>query len=385
MLLISKDISKNKIDKKILKKSEGLYRKIFETSPNMIILINDNGEIIDINTQTLEFLHLKNKNIIGKDIEELSFIPVEIIQNLKKKFRKLLDNGYINSIELKLESLNSGTKWMSIQGSTVPLKNETLIQLIIQDITTKKKAEFLIKQQVKKLQDLDQKKTDFVNRASHELKTPIASIYGACQLLFELYKDELNEEASDLLNIALRSGARLKNLVYNLFDVSKIDAYNFKLTKHRIDLIKIFRDCIDDLSYLINTNQLKLSLDCPKEIYIIVDEFKIEEVISNILMNSIKNTSSGGKISCNLRKKDSYIEVAIKDTGIGITKEEMKKLFTKFGKIERRGLDVEIDNEGSGLGLYLSKKIINLHGGQIWAESEGRNKGTKIIFTLPLN
>ncbi len=385
MLLISKDISKNKIDRQILRKPEGLYRKLFETSPNMIILINKHGEIIDINTQTLEFLHLEKKYIIGKDIGELSFIPVEILQNLKKKFRELLDNGYINSIELKLESLRNETKWMSIQGSIVQVKNETLIQLIIHDITTRKKAEFLIKQEVKKLKDLDQKKTDFVNRASHELKTPISSIYAACQLLYELYKDELNEEASDLLEIALRSGARLKNLIYNLFDVSKIDSYNFKLTKHRIDLTKIFRDCIEDLSYLINNNRLKLSLDCPKEIFIVVDQFKIEEVISNILMNSIKNTPSGGKIFCNLKRKDNYIEVSIKDTGIGITKEEMKKLFTKFGKIERRSLDVEIDNEGSGLGLYLSKKIITLHEGQIWAESEGRNKGTKIIFTLPLN
>lgn len=378
-------MGKKKIDKQILRKPEEVYRKLFETSPNMIILIDNNREIIDINTQTLEFLHLEKKNIIGKDIGELSFIPVEILQNLKKKFRKLLDNGYINSIELKLESLRNETKWMSIQGSIVQVKNETLIQLIIHDITTRKKAEFLIKQEVKKLKDLDQKKTDFVNRASHELKTPISSIYAACQLLYELYKDELNEEASDLLEIALRSGARLKNLIYNLFDVSKIDSYNFKLTKHRIDLTKIFRDCIEDLSYLINNNRLKLSLDCPKEIFIVVDQFKIEEVISNIFMNSIKNTPSGGKIFCNLKRKDNYIEVSIKDTGIGITKEEMKKLFTKFGKIERRSLDVEIDNEGSGLGLYLSKKIITLHEGQIWAESEGRNKGTKIIFTLPLN
>ncbi|MFX1313075.1 MAG: sensor histidine kinase, partial [Promethearchaeota archaeon] len=239
--------------------------------------------------------------------------------------------------------------------------------------------------EVKKLQNLDQKKTEFVNRASHELKTPISSIYGACQLLFELYRDELNEEASELLNIALRSGARLKHLIYNLFDVSKIDDYSFKLTKHRIELIKIFKDCIEDLSYLINTNWLKFSLDCPKEIYIVADEFKIEEVISNIFMNSVKNTPPGGKISCKVKKKEKYIEVVIKDTGIGITTEEMKKLFTKFGKIERRGLNVEIDNEGSGLGLYLTKKIINLHGGRIMAESEGRNRGTKIIFTLPLN
>ncbi len=385
MLLISKDISKNKIDKQILRKLEGVYRKLFESSPNMIILIDSNAEIIDINTQTLEFLNLEKDIIIGKDISELSFIPAEILQNLKKKFRKLLNNGYINSIELKLESLRNETKWMNIQGSIVQVKNKTLIQLIIQDITTRKKAEFLIRKEVKKLKDLDQKKTDFVNRASHELKTPISSIYGACQLLYKLYKDELNEEASELLKIALRSGARLKNLIYNLFDVSKIDSYNFKLTKHRIDLTKIFRDCIEDLSYLINNNRLKVSLDCPKEIFIVVDQFKIEEVISNILMNSIKNTPSGGKIFCNLKRKDNYIEVSIKDTGIGITKEEMKKLFTKFGKIERRSLNVEIDNEGSGLGLYLSKKIITLHEGQIWAESEGRNKGTKIIFTLPLN
>ncbi|MFX1574378.1 MAG: ATP-binding protein [Promethearchaeota archaeon] len=384
MSLISKDISKHKIDKQIQKKPEELYRKLFETSPNMIILINNQGEIIDLNTKTLEFLNLEKENVIGKDLEALSFIPAEMYHNLKKKFRKILEKRSIDSIELQLENLGTGRKWISTQGSLVQLKDENLIQLTIQDITTKKKAEFLIKEQVKKLQELDQKKTDFVNRASHEIKTPIASIYGACQLLYELYKDDLNEEASELLNIALRSGARLKHLIYNLFDVSKIDAYQFKLTKHRMDLITIFKECINDLSYLINTNSLQVSLDCPKELYIVADEFKIEEVILNILMNSIKNTPSGGSIFCHIRKKEKYVEVSVKDTGIGITKNEIKKLFTKFGKLERRGIKVKIDSEGSGLGLYLSKKIINLHEGQIWAESEGRNKGTTIIFTLPL-
>jgi signal transduction histidine kinase len=109
---------------------------------------------------------------------------------------------------------------------------------------------------------------------------------------------------------------------------------------------------------------------------------RIEQVITNLLTNAIKNTPKKGIIKINLEEKDDKVYFKIIDTGIGLTEKEMENLFLKFGKIERYGQKMDVDIEGSGLGLYISKEIIDMHGGQIWVESAGRGMGSTFYFKL---
>ena len=112
----------------------------------------------------------------------------------------------------------------------------------------------------------------------------------------------------------------------------------------------------------------------------------MEQVIINLLSNAIKNSPPDGEVNVSLKKNDDWIEFIVYDTGIGLTKEEMNSLFTRFGKIERFGEGFEyLDIQGSGLGLFIVKEIVNLHGGEIKAFSDGRNKGAKFIVRLPIN
>ena len=111
---------------------------------------------------------------------------------------------------------------------------------------------------------------------------------------------------------------------------------------------------------------------------------QMHQAISNLISNAIKYTPPDGTIEIESEIKDSLIIISIKDSGIGLTKEEKDRLFTQFGKIERYGQGLDIISDGSGLGLYISKKIVELHGGKIWVESEGRNKGSTFYFTLPI-
>jgi signal transduction histidine kinase len=136
--------------------------------------------------------------------------------------------------------------------------------------------------------------------------------------------------------------------------------------------------------YLVNQRKLNLKLEIRDEIYIKIDKIRIEHVILNLLSNAIKNTPPNGNINIKLFKKQNWVEIAIIDSGIGLTREEMDRMFTQFGKIERYGEGLEfIDIQGSGLGLYISKEIIDLHKGQIIAESAGRNKGSTFRVKLP--
>lgn len=118
------------------------------------------------------------------------------------------------------------------------------------------------------------------------------------------------------------------------------------------------------------------------EDFLDIDRLRFRQVLTNIISNAIKNTPQNGEIFLNLVEKAEYTDISVKDTGVGLTEKEMEKLFEKFGKIERYGMDLGVDIEGSGLGLYISKEIVELHGGQIFVESVGRNKGS--TFTIRL-
>ena len=115
-----------------------------------------------------------------------------------------------------------------------------------------------------------------------------------------------------------------------------------------------------------------------------LDKERIYEVISNLLINAIKYTPVGGQITINSTKKDNSYIISVKDNGIGLTKEERNQLFKQFGKIERYGQGWDVGIEGTGLGLYICKEIVDLHGGEIWVQSAGRNKGSTFYFSLPI-
>ena len=272
--------------------------------------------------------------------------------------------------------------WIHYQNSVINLDGTILVESIVHNITEKKLAEELIKKENKKLMELSKMKTDLISRVSHELKTPLNSIYGGSQILLNLHKDSMCSEALEFIEMINKGGRRLKSLIENLLDISRIESNKLSLNLQKENLIEIMKECIDDIKYMLSGRQLNLELNFKNTIYIEVDKLRIEQVITNLVSNAIKNTPSYGTISLNLKEANDSIYIEVKDTGVGLTEEDMDKLFKKFGKIERYGQKLEIDTEGSGLGLFISKQIIDLHGGAIWVESEGRNKGSKFIIRL---
>ncbi len=239
----------------------------------------------------------------------------------------------------------------------------------------------------------DKMQKEFINVASHELRTPIQPILGLAEVLYAKIKDT---EQCQLLDTITRNAKRLQRLTDDILDVTKIESQSLKLNKERFNLNDIITNTIDDM--LLNrefknkkndnySDYIKL-LYTPKDIFVEADRTRIAQVIYNLLSNAIKFTKEG-TITITTEKKDNNQEVvvSIKDTGIGISSEMLPKLFSKFASKSY---------QGTGLGLFICKSIIESHGGKIWAENNNNNnnnnnnsianrkKGSTFYFTLPL-
>ncbi len=381
-LYISRDITERKKAEKALKESEEKYRSLYENSPNAVVLTNEKGLILDINSSAERILGYKREDIIGKNYTEFNMVTYDQISTIKNKYKDLLNGIKPKSIELQIKRKNGNISWISFQSSMIKIDKEIIIESICQDITKKKKAENLIIEENKRLMELNKIKNEFISRASHELKTPITSIYGGSQILMELYKDQTCSDAIEFIELINRGGKRLKLLVDNLLDASRIDSDKLRLNLQSENITQIIRDSTIEIRYLAYKRNIIIEQHLPETVNIVVDKIRIEQVITNLISNAIKNTPRKGIILLVLEDKPDSVLFKVKDSGIGLTEKEMDKLFRKFGKIERIGPKMDIDIEGSGLGLYISKEIIDLHGGNIWVESEGRNKGATFYFKL---
>jgi PAS domain S-box-containing protein len=381
-LLISRDITERKKSEKLLMESEEKYRNLYKNSPNAVLLSDKNGLILDMNSSAERILGYNKSEMIGRNYLEFNLVTSDQVSVIKTMYKKLLNGVKPKPTEFQIKKKNGNMAWIFFQNSMFKLDNEIIIESIAQDITDKKKAENLIIEENKRLLELNKMKSELISRVSHELKTPITSIFGGTQILLELYKDQTRTEAIEFIELINRGGKRLKILIENLLDASRIESEKLKLNLQKENIVDIVKNCINDNRILASKRNIILELNLPEVVTIVIDKIRIEQVITNLLSNAFKNTPKKGIIRIKLEEKDNAVYFKIKDTGIGLTKKEMEKLFTKFGKIERYGQKMDVDIEGSGLGLYISKEIVDLHGGHIWVESEGRNEGSTFYIKL---
>jgi len=383
--LISDITEKFELEQKV-KASENRYRNLIESVPFSIALIDQKGIVTYCNPATENLLGYSEEELIGNEFRKLPAINPKYLPMMLERFKKVIKGETLPPFDVELYKKDGSLIWISYQTSLVKLGNDFLIQAVLNDITERKKANLLIQEEVLKLKELDQIRKDLISRVSHELKTPLVSVCGASELLLELFKDETKKDTIELIEMIEKGGTRLKHLVDNLLDITRIEYNKFELEKDMVNLSEVLTDCAKEMMYLIRIRKIELILDIPDKLDVKVDKIRIEQVVLNLLSNAIKNTPPSGKIVMKLSKKRKWAEFAIKDTGIGLTREEMDRLFTRFGKIERYGEGLEyIDIQGSGLGLYISKEILDLHEGYIWAESEGMDKGCTFTIKLPIN
>ena len=234
----------------------------------------------------------------------------------------------------------------------------------------------------KRLQELDQVKTDFVSVAAHQLRTPLTGIKWSYLALLDQGTGQLNEEQKKIVDQGLENINYTIDLINDLLNTARLDEGKTELNFVEQPIAPIIKEIISQLEPLIKEKNIELDADLPPESAppLPVDKEKISIVFDNIMSNAVKYTPSGGKITLRHMRKDHQIQFKIKDTGIGIPEKDFSKIFSKFFRSKNA---VSFQTSGSGLGLYVAKNIVEKHGGTIELESR-EGEGTTIIFTLPI-
>jgi len=230
----------------------------------------------------------------------------------------------------------------------------------------------------------NQAKSDFLASMSHELRTPLTSILGLSEVLQEEYFGKLNSKQKQYLNDIQESGQHLLLLINDILDIAKIEAGKMELELGPVVVKELLENSLIMIKEKAGKHNIKLDVDLAPEIKglkIQADERKLKQIIFNLLSNAVKFTPDGGRIQLGASCEDGKLAVAVTDTGIGISLEKQEKVFQEFYQVEAGLRD---KTPGTGLGLPLSRKMVEMHGGEIWCESEGEGKGSRFVFTIPL-
>ena len=233
-----------------------------------------------------------------------------------------------------------------------------------------------------KLTQLDHLKDEFVSLASHELRTPMTAIKSYLWMALSGRGGELSEKQKFYLDRAYGSTTRLIKLVNDMLNVSRIESGRITIELKEVNMSQLITEVIEEVKPRSDEMGVALKLTPGSVSNVVADSDKIKEVVINLIGNSIKFTPRGGLITIFLEQKDGFILTHVADTGVGLTAENISKLFQKFALIKDSYQTNKPDNQGTGLGLYICKSIIELHGGKIWAASEGTNHGTTMTFSL---
>jgi len=373
-VILATAITQRKLAEEALKRSEEKYRELINTSIDGIISMDQNMRIIIWNQGAEKILGYKEKEILGKPVVMLT--PEK---NKKKaedtltKLFKINGNGDSNRItETGLLRKNGTVVPVEISLSKRKVEENYLITGIIRDITERKEAE-------EKLRQIDKMKSEFLSNVSHELRTPLQSIGGFAKLILEGKVPDA-ETQEEFLQIIDRESQQLGILINSLLDMSRLESGRFQINKRLLPLRDTFIDSIKIFHSLARDKDVSLDEDIPEILpEVEVDAERLRQVIVNLMSNAIKFSDPGGSVTAKLETRNGELLFQVKDGGIGIDKKAMSHLFERFYRAEDK-----LARGGTGLGLFISKQIIEAHGGRIWAESK-LGEGSTFSFTLPLN
>jgi len=227
---------------------------------------------------------------------------------------------------------------------------------------------------------IEQMKNEFIASVSHELKTPLTIIKEATDLVVDEIPGKIVEGQRDILTTAQENIDRLSNIINSLLDISRIESGKLKLYTKPVNMSELIKNTVSDFKYLAEQKGILLDYKVTQDkVDISCDADKIRQVLVNLIFNALKFTSQDGRIKVICNENGNEVIVSVQDTGIGISEENIPRLFDRFIQFGREPGPGE---KGTGLGLAISKGIVELHKGRVWVESK-LNKGSEFYFSLP--
>lgn len=361
--------------------NEQKYRNIYDGSNDLYCTIDNKGLILNCNESFANNLHSTKRDLIGKII--FDNLAERSIYDMNMTFATWISTGTTIDREIWFRR-SDGTAFPTLLNMSNLYDSHGVLvgcSITMKDITAQKTVSDQLESALTELRRTEKLKDEFLAMVSHELKTPLVPIIGYCDILAAEKLGTLNDEQKKRIQILHESGLRLRRIINDILDVQKITLGQISLNKQLYNMRDIVRDTIENFIPSLEEKHITIKLNEKNETNCVCDKGRIEQVLGNLLRNSIDFCSAGGKIIIHLSSDDTNGKIIVEDNGAGIPKEKIEKLFVKFYQIDTSSTR---EHGGTGLGLSICKGIIENHGGKIWAESEGKDKGTQIHIELPL-
>lgn len=292
-------------------------------------------------------------------------------------FRK--NNDLKNALENQRELCREITTDKLLLESELIKRTKQLhdIELALEIKVEERTAQLL--NELSRLKEINITKDEFIRIVSHELRTPMDAMRGNIDMILKGETGNISEKTREYLLDVLLASDRLVKIVNDMLQISRIESRKMKYNLQELDIKEIIETIVRNFESIAKNKKIDLHLNVKEKLpKIFADLDKLFQIFDNLLNNALKFTHSGS-ILISAHQKNDFIIIELKDTGLGFTKEEEPKLFSKFPEI-----DIGISEKGTGLGLYISKELISKMGGEIWAFSEGRGKGATFSFSIPL-
>ncbi|MFQ5848925.1 MAG: PAS domain S-box protein [Candidatus Methylomirabilales bacterium] len=389
-----------------LRQSEARFRSLVETTSDWVWEVDPTGVYTYASPKVKELLGYEPADIIGKRLFDL--MPPDEAQRATTFFQDIVrsrkpfasfENTNLHKDGHRVVLETSGIPILDASGNLVGYRG------IDRDITERKRLEQEIRDR-ECLQDILRFKSEFVANVSHELRTPLNSIIGFSELLTQRIPGELNAKQVKYLNHILVSAQHLLALIIDILDLSKAEAGRIELEPEVFYLSDAVETTLTTVRPQASKKQIALTSDiAPESTTITADPLRFNQIMYNLLSNAVKFTQAGGTVTVSARRvhgsrftvhgrdetdhdhsstsharDGDFIEISVKDTGIGISPEDQEKLFQEFSQVGGKHASREY---GTGLGLALTKKLVELHGGRIGVESAGEGTGSTFFFTMP--
>ena len=356
-------------ERKQMEEELNLKAQLLDATTDLIHVTDVNRNILYVNEASCRSLGYSRDELMGHHISEFAVglelpkIPMPEKGEAFVEERRTLEVTHIRKDKTAVP--------MEVNASVINWGGKKVNLAVVRDITERKEAE-------NALRELDRMKSEFIANISHELRTPLHSIRGFTKLMLQDKVAE-PEVQKEFLTIIDDQSKNLEELINNLLDVSRLESGRFKIQKHRLLIKDVISAAVGSFYTIASEKGITINTDTPEALpEVEADGERLKQVLNNLLSNAIKFSNGGSRVTVRSETKNGELMVRVSDQGIGIPEEAMKHLFERFYRAKdtaRVG--------GTGLGLYISKQIIEAHGGHIWAESK-EGEGSTFSFTLPL-
>lgn len=346
-------------------------QNIIRSMKDVLMVLAPDATIKEVNEATLNLLGYENNDLVGKQIEEI--IKKEKSESIfaGANLKKLLEKGFAKDIEVSYVTKVGESIPFSMTVSAIKNDNGGVIGIVV------------VAKDMRIFKEVEREKSEFVSVAAHQLRTPLSAIKWTIRMILDGDFGSINEEQRKALEDGDTSSDRMITLISDLLNVSRIEEGKFGLNTSLADISKMLTEIVAGLKIKAIKRKVELKITLFNEIPMLkVDTESFSMAIENLIDNSIKYTPENGKVEIEIERVQDYVEIRIKDNGIGIDNAEQPKIFSRFFRSKNAKLR---ETDGSGLGLYIAKHIIEGHNGKIWFVSPAiADKGTIFYVRMPI-